>query len=151
MRLFVKSILTISTIAVIAGAADAQFSKPDDAIRYRKAVMVLTVHHFKQMGAMVQGKVVYDRVSFQEQAKLVNILSTLPWAAFMTAGSDKGNTGLKPSALKNQTAFMQAAKTFEDAAKGLEQASDSGDLGTIKTRFGQTAKSCKGCHGQFRK
>jgi cytochrome c556 len=151
MRLFVKSILYISTVAVIAGAAYAQFSKPDDAIRYRKAVMVLIVHHFKQVGAMVQGEMAYEKGPFQEQAKLLNTLSALPWEAFMTAGSDRGNTGLKSAALKNQSAFMQAAKTFEGATRDLVRAGDSGDLGTIKTRFGETAKSCKGCHGQFRK
>lgn len=151
MRLFVKSILCILTAVVITGAAYAQFFKPDDAIRYRKADMVLIAHHFKKIGAMVQGKVSYDRAAFDEQAKLVHMLSTLPWEAFMTAGSDKGDTGLKSSALKDKTAFMQAAKIFEDVTKGLMLASAGGNLGAIKTQFGETAKSCKGCHGQFRR
>ena len=117
MRLFVKSILCTLTVAIIAGAAYAQFSKPDDAIRYRKAVMTLIVHHFKQMGAVVQGKADYDRASFEENAKLVHILSTMPWEAFMMPGSDRGDTDLKSSALENKDGFMQVAKDFENTTK----------------------------------
>jgi len=151
MRLFVKSILCTLTVAIIAGAAYAQFSKPGDAIRYRKAVMTLIVHDFKQMGAVVQGKADYDRASFDEQAKLLHILSTLPWEAFMTPGSDKGDTGLKSSALQNKSAFMQAAKSFENATRDLMLAAAGGDLGPVKTEFGNVGASCGACHKQFRK
>lgn len=151
MRLFVKSVICMLTVVLIAGAAYAQFAKPENAIRYRKAVMTLIVHHFQQMGAMVQGKATYDRAAFEGNAKLVHILSTMPWEAFMTPDSDKGDTGLKSSALKNKQGFMQAAKTFEDATKDLMLASAGGNLGPIKTEFGNVAASCNACHKSFRK
>lgn len=151
MRLFVKSILCTLTVAIIAGAAYAQFSKPGDAIRYRKAVMTLIVQQIKQMGAVVQGKADYDKASFEENAKLLHILSTLPWEAFMTPGSDTGDTDLKSSALKDENGFMKAAGAFEDATKDLMLASASGNLGSIKTEFGKVTASCGACHKPFRK
>ena len=151
MRLFVKSVTVALIVALIAGAAYAQFAKPDDAIRYRKAVMTLIVYHFQQMGAVIKGKADYDRAAFEDHAKVVHILSTMPWEAFMTAGSDQGDTTLKSSALKNKDAFMRAAKTFEDATKDLMLAASSGNLGPIKTEFGNVAGNCGSCHKQFRK
>jgi cytochrome c556 len=151
MKIVIKSALIITAVAIIAGIAHAQFAKPEDAIRYRKSVMILIVHHFKQMGAVVQGKASYDKASFEDNAKLLHILSTLPWDAFMTPGSDKGDTDLKSSALKDKDAFMKVAKDFENATKDLMLAAAGGDLGKIKTEFGASAQSCKACHGPYRK
>jgi len=151
MKFVFKSALIILAVAIVAGIAHAQFSKPEDAIRYRQSNMVLIVHHFKQMGAMVQGKTSYDIASFEYHAKLVHTLSTMPWEAFMTPGSDKGNTDLKSSALKNKDEFMKAAKDFENASKDLLLAAAGGNVSRIKTEFGTTAQSCKACHSQFRK
>ena len=151
MKLVLKSTLIVLAVAIVAGIAHAQFSKPEDAIRYRQSVMVLIVHHFKQMGAVVQGKANYDRASFESHAKLVHTLSTMSWEAFMTPGSDEGKTDMKSSALKNKNDFMKAAKDFENTTKNLMLAAESGNLGRIKTEFGTTAQSCKACHSQFRK
>ena len=88
MRILARSLLCLMIVAIVAGAAYAQFAKPEDAIRYRQSVMTLIVHHFKQMGAVVQGKADYDRASFEDNAKLLHTLSMLPWDAFMMPGSD---------------------------------------------------------------
>ena len=151
MKPVLKSTLIVLAVAIVAGIAHAQFSKPEDAIRYRQSVMVLIVHHFKQMGAVVQGKADYDRASFEENAKLVHILSTMSWEAFMMPGSDKGDTRLKSSALQDKSAFKQAAKSFEDATKDLMLAASGGNLGPIKTEFGNVATTCGACHKPFRK
>ncbi|CAB5082942.1 hypothetical protein D3OALGA1CA_2962 [Olavius algarvensis associated proteobacterium Delta 3] len=151
MKFALKSALVVLAVAIVAGIAHAQFSKPEDAIRYRQSVMVLIVHHFKQMGAVVQGKANYDKASFEDHTKLVHTLSTMPWEAFMTPDSDTGKTDLEPSALKNKDEFMRAAKDFENATKNLDLAAASGNLGSIKTEFGTTAQSCKACHSRFRK
>jgi cytochrome c556 len=151
MRIALKPIVSIAVFAVMAGAAYAQFSKPDDAIAYRKAVMTLIVHHFKQMGAVVQGNAEYDKVVFEGNAKLVATLSTMPWEAFLSPGSDKGDTDMRSSALKDKDTFLKVAKDFEDASNNLMLTAAGGDLNTIKAAFGQTAQSCKACHGDFRK
>jgi cytochrome c556 len=40
--------------------ASAQFQKPEDAVKYRKAGMTLMAAHFGRLGAMAQGKVPFD-------------------------------------------------------------------------------------------
>ena len=151
MKIVLKSALILTAFAIIAGIAHAKFAKPEEAIRYRQSVMVLIVHDFKQMGAVVQGKASYDKASVEDNAKLLHILSTLPWDAFMTPGSDMGDSGMKSSALKDKDGFMKVAKDFENATKDLMMAAASGDLDKIKTEFGATAQSCKACHGPYRK
>jgi cytochrome c556 len=151
MRFTLKAILGVVVLVAATGAVYAQFSKPDDAIAYRKAVMVLIVHHFKQMGAMVQGKAEYDKIVFEDNAKLVQTLSAMPWEAFLTPGSDKGDTDMKASALSDTDAFSKTAKDFENATKALALAAAGGDSDAVKAAFGKTAQSCKACHGPFRK
>ena len=41
-------------VAALTAVAAAQFANPDDAVNYRKAVMVMIGHHFKSMGAVVK-------------------------------------------------------------------------------------------------
>ena len=60
---------------LVAGIAAAQFVKPEDAIQYRKSVMVLIGQHFKRMGAVVQGKMPYDKDTFAANAALVETLA----------------------------------------------------------------------------
>ncbi len=56
MKLMLRFLVCIVVVVVVFGAAYAQFSKPDDAIRYRKSVMFLIAQHFGRMGAVVKGK-----------------------------------------------------------------------------------------------
>ena len=57
MKTLARAMVMVVVGTLIAGGALAQFAKPEDAIKYRKSVMVLIAQHFKSMGAVVQGKV----------------------------------------------------------------------------------------------
>jgi cytochrome c556 len=151
MKLVTKILVGAFLSTMVMSAAYAQFAKPDDAIRYRKAVMTLIAHHFGRIGAVVKGKANYNAAQVTQEAQLIQRLSGLSWEAFMVAGSDKGDTTLKSSALKNQGKFMTAADAFEDEAATLLNAAEGGDLEEVKSQFGAVAKSCKDCHGKFRK
>jgi hypothetical protein len=56
----------------------------------------------------------------------------------------------KSKALKNQDDFIQAARKLEDEAAKLAADAKIGDFNAIKAQFGAAAKTCKGCHGQFK-
>jgi len=135
----------------LGGVAYGQFAKPDEAIAYRKAVMVLNAQHFGRMGAMVKGEKPFDQKAFSANASLVSTFSRLPWEAFMVPGSDQGNTAMKPEALKEKGKFEQTAKAFENAAAELNTAAAAGKLESVKDPFGKTAQSCKECHSQFKR
>jgi cytochrome c556 len=151
MKTTLKVLAVVLLVAVLFGAAYAQFSKPDDAIKYRQAVMYLLGQHFGRMGAMVKGDVAYDKDAFAGNAAVAEMLSSLPWEAFMTPGSDSGNTTLKSSALKEKTQFMAGAETFENEITKLADAAEGDDLNAIKKQFGEAAKTCGSCHRAYRK
>ena len=137
--------------ALVASVAVAQFAKPEDAIKYRKSVMVLIVTHFKRMGAVVQGKAPYDKQAFAANAEVVKMTATLPWEAVLEPGSDKGDTTLSPAVFSKKDDFWKIAQTFEASTAKLAETSMGGDLEAIKAQFGVVAQSCKACHKPFRK
>jgi cytochrome c556 len=136
---------------LLIGTAYAKFSKPGEAIQYRKAVMVLIQQHFKEMGAVVKGKSDYDPASFSADAAVVKMLATLPWEAFLTPGSDKGKTSMSSSVFKKQAQFTELANDFEAATAELAAAAQNGEIKAIKGQFGKVAQVCGSCHKNFQK
>ena len=144
-------LLFISIVGLLFfGSAYAQFAKPKDAIEYRQSVMTIIGYHMGQMGAVVNGKKPYEKQAFSHNATIVEMLSTLPWEAFITPGTDKGKTALKSSAFSEKDKFMAKAKTFETEIQKLVKAAAGDDFNTVKTPFGEVGKSCKSCHDDYR-
>jgi cytochrome c556 len=150
MKHSVKVITIIIFMAVAATAVNATFNKAQDAIRYRQAVMTLIGQHFGSMGQVVKGKQSYNQTSFAAEAAVFEMLSKMPWDAFLYPESDRGKTKLKSKALKNKDDFMLAARKFEDETAKLAAAAKTGDLNAIKAQFGAAANTCKGCHSEFK-
>ncbi|MFZ0243056.1 MAG: cytochrome c [Desulfobacterales bacterium] len=151
MKRMEKMLIVLALTAGVAATAAAQFEKPEDAIGYRQAVMVVIGQHFGRMAAVVKGQSPYDQAAFEENAAIVNTLGSLPWEAFMFPGTDKGKTDLKPVAFKEKDRFMQDAKKMEAEVAKLAEIAKTGDLNAIKAQFGEAGKSCKSCHDTFRK
>lgn len=146
-----KTVAVVVTFSILIGVAYAQFAKPEDAIKYRQAVMTIIVRHFGLMGAMVKGKIPYNQEAFANNAAVVEEVSVLPWEALLAPGSDKGQTTMKSSVLKNPAEFKALAQTFEMEASKLSAAAKSGDFDAAKAQFGKVAQSCKACHSKARK
>lgn len=150
MKTVLKILVCLALIAVALSGAYAQFATPEDAIKYRQAVMFLMAKHFGRMGEVVKGQRPYDRQEFGRNAAVFETLSQLPWEAFMVPGTDKGKTGLKSAAFEKQAEFKEAAHRMEIETTKLVRASNSGDLNAIKAQFGEVGKSCGACHKKFR-
>ena len=88
---FVSGLLSV----LLALPAAAQFAKPEDAIKYRKASFTVMGAHFGRVGAMAAGRVPYDAKAAADNADIALAMSKLHWAAF-PEGSDKGETRAKP-------------------------------------------------------
>jgi cytochrome c556 len=152
MKKMAKVLIVLTLVTGFLGVAYAQFARPEDAIQYRQSVMFLIGQHFyDRMATVVKGQSPYDKAAFEQNAAIVDTLATLPWEAFMVPGTDKGKTGLKSSAFKEKEKFMQDAKKMQAETAKLAETAQSGNLDAIKTQFGETAKSCKSCHDDFRK
>src|SRR3954454_4189154 len=84
----------LAVVAAIAGAgvalpAAAQFAKPEDAIKYRRAAFTVMGAHFGRVAAMANGRIPFDAKAAADNAEIATIVSKLPYTAF-GEGTDKG-------------------------------------------------------------
>ncbi|MFY8087503.1 MAG: c-type cytochrome [Rubrivivax sp.] len=117
---------TLATAALMASMpAAAQFAKPEDAVKYRKAAVAAN-------------------------ADLVAVASRLPFAGFVegTAGTEKGTP--KANVWTDKAKFDEGAKKMQEAVAKLQTAAKSNNLDQVKAAFGDAAGTCKACHDNYR-
>ena len=144
------SLLGASMVLTLALPAQAQFAKPEDAIKYRKASFTVMAAHFGRLGAMANGRVPYDAKAAADNADTVSALAKLPWTAF-GEGTDKGDTRAKPEIWKESAKFKEASDKMQAEIVKLNVAAKAGNLDALKAAFGPAGASCKACHDNFRK
>ena len=130
--------------------AAAQFAKPEDAIKYRKAVFTVMATHFGRVAAMANGKMPFDAKVATDSAEIATSMSKLPYVAFID-GTDKGDTKAKPEIWAEADKFKAAAAKMQEEMVKLNVAAKGGNIDTIKAAAGETGKACKGCHDTYRK
>ena len=146
-----KPLLLAAALAAACSPALAQFQKPEDAVKYRKAAFTVMGSHFSRIGAMANGRVPFDAAAAAANADIVAAMSRLPFAAF-AAGTDKaGNTEAKPEVWSEPDRFKSAATKMQEEVAKLQAVAKGGNLDQLKTQFGATAQTCKACHDHFRK
>ena len=138
--------LCTATGLLAALPASAQFQKPEDAIKYRKASFTVMAAHFGRIGAMVNGKAPFDAKAAAENAALLAALAPLPGTAF-GPGTDKGETRAKPEIWTDAAGFEEAGKAWYAAYTAVKGATDDA---SFKAAFPALGASCKGCHEKFR-
>lgn len=144
------SLTLAAVVSTLSVPAMAQFQKPEDAIKYRKAAMTVMSTHFGRIGAMASERAPFDAKVAAENAAIVESMSKLPWAGFV-AGSDKGQTQAKPEIWTDGAKFKSASEDMMASVAQLNAAAKTGNLDNLKKAFGDSAKSCKACHDNFRK
>ena len=149
MKRLVMAALAATTLAAALPAA-AQFQKPEDAVKYRKATFTVLAAHFGRIGAMVNGRAPFDAKAAAANADVVATLATLPWTAF-GPGTDTGDTRAKAEIWSQSDKFKASGQKMVDEVAKLDAAAKAGNLDQIKAAFGETAKTCKACHDSYRK
>ena len=147
-RLLVALVATLGALASLPAAA--QFQKPEDAIKYRKAAFTVMGAHFGRIGAMASGKAPFDAAAAAANADIVATMSMLPYAGFIE-GTASGETRAKPEIWTERVKFDAAANKMQDEVSKLNVAAKSGNLDQIKVAFGAAGQSCKACHDNYRK
>jgi cytochrome c556 len=147
-----RTLAGIASIAMIAVpfAAQAQFAKVEDAVKYRQSALTVMGTHMGRVGAVVKGEKPYDKASVEHDVAIIETMSRLPWHAF-PAGSDTANSKARPEIWKEQDKFKAAAEKMQGEVGKLSVTAKSGDLNAIKSAFGGVGQSCKACHDDFRK
>lgn len=147
-----KLVIGISAVVGLCSAlpAAAQFQKPEDAVKYRKAAFTVMAAHFSRIGAMAQGRVPFDGAAAAANAEIVANLSKLPFAGFVdgTSGTEKGTP--KANVWSERAKFDAGAKKMQDEVAKLAAAAKANNLDQLKVAFGSAAATCKACHDDFR-
>ena len=147
-----RLLLVAATVTSLLSAlpAAAQFQKPEDAVKYRKAGMTVMGTHFGRIGAMTQGRVPFDANSAAANADLVVTMSKLPFAGFVegTSGTEKGQPNAK--VWSDRPGFDASAKKMQDEAVKLAAAARTNNPEALKTAFGNASATCKSCHDDYR-
>ena len=149
MNKYLVSLFAATGLLMTLPAA-AQFQKPEDAIKYRKAALTVMGTHFSRIGAMVNNRVPFDAKAAADNADIVAQMSKLPFAAF-GPGTDKGDTRAKPEVWTDMDKFRGGAGKLQEEAAKLAAAAKVGTPDALKAAFGEAAKTCKACHDDFRK
>ena len=147
-KLILAAVAVSGLIASLPAAA--QFAKPEDAIKYRKAAFNVMAAHFGRVGAMANGRIPFDAKAVAENAEIATMMSKLPYAAFVE-GTDKGDTKAKPEIWTDGDKFRAAAAKMQEEMVKLNAAAKTGNVDTIKAAAGAVGKACKGCHDTYRK
>jgi len=147
-----RLLVAVASVAGLLTAlpAAAQFQKPEDAVKYRKAGMTMIAAHFGRIGAMASGRAPYDAAAAAVNADVVAYVARLPFAGFVdgTAGTEKG--AAKASIWSERAKFDAAAKEMVDATAALAAAAKTNNLDALKAAFGKAGGTCKACHDDFR-
>ena len=151
-RVISTMILSVAALlgATVALPAAAQFAKPEDAIKYRKAAFTVMGTHFGRVAAMANGRIPFDAKVAAENAELATMMSKLPYAGFVE-GSDKGDTKAEPKIWTEMDKFKAAASKMQDEMVKFNVVAKGGNIDAIKAAVGETGKACKACHDTYRK
>jgi cytochrome c556 len=145
---FKQSLIAAAVLTMAAFSAQAQFAKPEDAIKYRQSVLTVQARAFGAINAMNKGDVPFNAAAAQANAHIISTLSTLPWAAF---GAGTENAKTKPEIWSDAAGFKVSSDKYVAAASALETAAKSGNADQVKTAWGALAGTCKQCHDAYRK
>jgi cytochrome c556 len=149
MKRFLVALAMIASGAGVSSIGHAQ-QKPQDVIKYRKAVMTIQAWNMRPMALMVKGQQPYDPALFAWYAGVIQSTSFMLADAF-APGSDKGaETKAHPQIWKDPEKFKQAMDRFNTEALKLVAAAKAGTLDGVRGPFGAVAKNCGGCHESFR-
>jgi cytochrome c556 len=149
-----KSIICITLAAVASGISGATLAqqKPEDVIKYRKAVMSIQSWHMRPMAAMVKGQRPFDAEVFAFNAQVIGQTARMKGDAFApgTAKAPDVESRAKPEIWSEPEKFKQALDRFQAEASKLVEASKAGNLDAVRPAFGGVAKACGACHDSFR-
>jgi len=137
-------LVSLSLVSIASAAA-----KPENAIKYRHAVMDAMKGHVAAIALLAFNQVEDEDEFLEDHAEALADLSKELRVVF-PAGSGTGETGALPAIWEQPEKFAKAVQAAADAAAALEDATEGGDRKTLVGAFKKVGESCKGCHENFR-
>ena len=135
--------------AAIAWPVAAQYAKPEDAVKYRKAAFTVMNSHMGRIFAQLKTPTPNMQI-IQSSAQTVESMSKLPWDAFAPSTELVADTRALPALFQNEAKVKELAQKMQEEVSKLNTVAKTGDAAAIRTQFNAAAKSCDSCHDDFR-
>ena len=134
----------------LIGLAAAQ-TAPDNAIKYRKAVMSAVGANMSALAMIAKGEVEHVE-ALAAHAQMLADTSELATAAFRqnTDGSGRERTTALAKVWSDWDDFDEGMKAFTEEANKLASMAEAGDMDGLPSQIGALGKTCKDCHDDFR-
>ena len=140
----------IAATVAIAWPVAAQFSKPEDAVKYRQAALTVLGNHMGRINTQLKSPTPNIEI-IQSSAAVVESMLKLPWEGFGHATEFVAvKTRALPELFKNEAKVKELAEKMQEEATKLNSVAKTGDAKAVRTQFGVLAKSCDSCHDDFR-
>lgn len=133
-----------------APVALAQDRKAEQAIKHRRAALVLMSTYFSRLFQTVEGDRPFDPVMVAKDARLVEELSRLPREGF-APGTEHGDTKAKEEIWLDEEHFKRLAVELQARTSDPSKVAASGNFARLKVAFEQTRDVCNACQKEFRK
>lgn len=131
-------------LIVFAGVAHAD---GEAQYKYRDAVMESVGGHMSSMATILRGRVYPDDLAFHANA-MKNLATIVPHV--FPEGSGVSDSEALPEIWEEPEDFKAAMDEFVNAANGMAEAANSGDMGQVGPAIKALGQACKGCHDSFR-
>lgn len=148
-RIAASAALAASMMAAVPLAV-AQGPDPEKAIEFRQGIYKVIGWYFNPLGAMAKGDLPFDAQTAARNADIVAQMSKVAPDAFVR-GSDAGETAVKPEVWSKPEDFNAKMEAFQKEAAKLAEVAKAGDFDAVRAQVGETGKTCKSCHDDFRK
>lgn len=122
----------------------------EKAVDYRQGVMNVYAYNVTSMGDMVKGKTEFDAAAFARHAKDLSAASGLDVLAGFPEDSLNDESDASDTIWLDWDRFGEKHKALQEQSAKLAEVAAGGDEAAMKEQFGATAKTCKGCHDDFK-
>lgn len=147
-RILKVAALGTAIAAAAFGFAHAAESKPEDVLKFRQGIMQAIKVNFGPIGAVVKGEAPYSEDTANRAANLAALAKIAPQTyakgtETIPNSKTKGDAWTKPE-------FAARFEAFQIETAKLAQVAKANDAEALKAQFGAVAKTCKGCHDNFK-
>lgn len=145
-----KFTIVAAILCTYSLAVPAQVVRAEDAIRYRKAAMIMMKWHFDRLSQLTKGTVPFHRGDAERNATWLAMLSKNAAEGFIS-GSHEGDTKAQSTIWSDAQKFHTLVDRFQAEALKLQDIAQKGEIGLIKSQLDIMARTCKSCHDEFKK
>ena len=148
MQRSIVSAITVLLISLSFSITAGAETTPENAIKYRQAVMGAMAGHTGAFSMIAFGMVDHPEYLQSHANALADAGAQLK--ILFPEGSGEGDTHALPAIWEEPEEFSAAAAEAERATAELRGAAASGDRKTITQAFKAVGLACKGCHENYR-